>query len=95
MKVNLFLATVKEHPMGGVESLAKGEKLATVELEVVPGGHYVIDGVTYILADKPTFHINKKTSQGAMRSRSPFPIGHVELISHDLAEVDLLCIKQG
>jgi hypothetical protein len=33
--------------------------LCTVNLEVVPGGTYVVDGIPYKLVDKPTFVIAK------------------------------------
>jgi hypothetical protein len=36
---------------------ASHKELAMVELEVVPGGTYVIDGVAYTLVGRPTFHI--------------------------------------
>jgi hypothetical protein len=38
--------------------------LCKVNLEVVPGGTYVIDGVPYKLADKPTFVIAKEQVDG-------------------------------
>ncbi len=34
--------------------------LCTVNLEVVPGGTYVIDGVPYTLVEKPTFVIGEE-----------------------------------
>lgn len=38
--------------------------LCTVDLEVVPGGTYVIDNVPYKLVDKPTFVIGKEKVNG-------------------------------
>lgn len=48
MKTHIYLSN---------EDGSKGELLARVDLEVVPGGTYVIDGVSYTLVGKPTFHI--------------------------------------
>jgi len=35
----------------------KTDKLCSVNLEVVPGGTYVVDGIPYTLVEKPTFVI--------------------------------------
>lgn len=53
MRTNLFL---KEN---GVKTL-----LCSVDLEVVPGGTYVVDGVPYKLSEKPTFHIDNPHRRG-------------------------------
>jgi len=78
MKTNLFLAVPHETTLG---EYRKGELLATADLEVVPGGTYVISGVRYTLVGRPTFHINKRAYlyQGAT--------------THELKEVDLLVLK--
>lgn len=36
---------------------SKGEHIASVELEIVPNGLFVIDGITYATRWVPTFHI--------------------------------------
>lgn len=41
----------------------KTEKLCSVNLEVVPGGTYVVDGIPYTLVEKPTFVIAKEELQ--------------------------------
>lgn len=53
--------------------------LCTVNLEVVPGGTYVVDGVPYKLADKPTFIIDKENVFGD--------------VSHELQLVNLIVEK--
>lgn len=80
MKVNLYLAKTEAHGMS--IDLTKDGLLATVELEVVPSGQYVIDGTVYTLVGKPTFHIKKSQSHGASR--------HAPVFTHNLEEVDLL-----
>ena len=50
MRVNLYLMDTRQPDF-------KGEKLASVELEVVPRGFYVIDGVQYQFAGQPAFQI--------------------------------------
>lgn len=69
MKVNLYVVTPKEN-----------ELRATVELEVVPNGVYIIDGVEYMTDRRPTFHINKLYT--------PLPQDR----THSLVEVDLFLI---
>jgi len=42
----------------------KRKLLCNVELEVVPGGTYVIDGVPYKLMEKPVFVIGNEDRSG-------------------------------
>ena len=63
MKVNLYRVVRKEGFSSGI-LMEKGELLATVELEVVPGGTYVIDGKPYIQTGRPTFHIQSQDARG-------------------------------
>jgi len=77
MKVNLYLQ-IQHTEFDMVISTERGPLLARADLEVVPGGTYVIDGKAYTLAGKPTFHIQKLPALYENESRS-----------HHLAEVDL------
>lgn len=53
--------------------------LCSVHLEVVPGGTYIVDGVPYKLADKPTFVI-----AGSDRKWGVAELQHVELLMEPL-----------
>ncbi len=48
MRVNLYLV-----------SSASKKLIASTDLEVVPNGTYIVDGVTYVTVGKPTFYINR------------------------------------
>lgn len=58
MRVFIYLAT------GDASAPVKGEQLTIVDLEVVPGGTYVIDGVPYTLVGRPTFNIKTNNAKG-------------------------------
>jgi hypothetical protein len=86
MKVNLYLAS------GNRDEFTRGQLLATADLEVVPGGTYIIDEKPYMLVGRPHFHINTSTNK-PLRDPGPprpLPVGRVRLpLSHELTEVDL------
>lgn len=54
--------------------------LCSVDLEVVPGGTYIIDGVPYKLVDKPTFVIGNKDRD------DQYHLQHTELIVERIPE---------
>jgi hypothetical protein len=60
VKVNLYEAFAN-----GSGGFKRGDLLATSDLEVVPGGTYVIDGVPYTLVGRPTFHLTEYRKRGS------------------------------
>jgi hypothetical protein len=58
--------------------------LCSVDLEVVPGGTYVIDGIPYKLVGRPTFFINYQDRADSHKLQS------VELIVEKFPEPSLL-----
>lgn len=54
--------------------------LCLVNLEVVPGGTYIVDGIPYKLVDKPTFVISGRDRDGVHH------LNHVELTVEEIPE---------
>lgn len=66
---------------GSFKNTLRAKKLlCLVNLEVVPGGTYIIDGIPYKLVDKPTFVISGRDQNGVHH------LNHVELIVEEIPE---------